>query len=212
MPQDHFFHYSAVQGYINAMEGSVYGGKTGLIRLKRFVNLTLKSHCDLPDEACDGAVFGLLEPQPLGWIDKDYHEGQSMFETILSDMSMRDRRIVLLKITVAPEDRVMVAEQGVHLHPDYGGSSTLDDVTKEVKQAYWRSLVPFAAYDQARHGYVMPEVVCFSDIPIARTEVVTVYDDVIDIMNEMRRKAGRPELPPYRKPPPPDMRFLFPDL
>jgi hypothetical protein len=208
MGQDHFFHYSAVQGYKNAIWGNTYGGKTGLIRLKRFINLSLQGFCDLPDEACDGAVFGLLEPQPLGWISQDYHEGQSMFETILSDMSMQDRSIVLLKVHVTDPQKVMVAEQGVHMHPDYSGSSTLDEVTKQVKQAYWRSLVPFAEYDQDTHGYTMPEVVSFADISLDQIEIVTVYDDVSDVMNEMRRKAGREELPPYRKPPEPDYSVL----
>lgn len=196
---DHFYHYSTLNGFRSVVSGDHYG-KTGLIPLKRVLRVGLSSKFNLPAKAEEGAVFGLLEPQPAAWMTKDYHPGQGLLETILRDMQLRGDEMLLLKCEVDPADDIHVADHIFHMRKDYNGIGDLDNpATGEVKRAYWKSLVSFAGY---RGGYELPEVICFSPIPLERISIVEKYDSMDDLVNELRLNAGKAPLPPRAKPDP----------
>lgn len=201
-----FFHYSALNSFLQAVDGSRYTdhktgkGQTGLIPGKRVLRLGLASQFNLPAKAEKGAIFGLLEPQPVSWMQHEYHKGQGLLETILRDMQVRDDRMVLLKCKTVPRDDIYVADHVFHMREDYKGGRDLENpVTAEVKRDYWRSMVPFNDY---KGGYAVPEVISFSPIPLSRITVVRKYEATRDLVNELREKAGKPLLPPDPKPDP----------
>lgn len=193
---DHFFHYSTLNRFRSVVDGSSYG-KTGLIPLKRFVRLGLAEKFNLPGEAEEGAVFGLLEPQPISWMQHEYHEGEGLLETILTDMLFRGDEMLLLKCSVLPSDKVYVADHFFHMRKDYNGTNDFENpATAEVKRDYWHSMVPFSDYNG---GHVMPEVISFSPIPLDRITVVKKYETTRMLINELREKAGKKPLPEIPK-------------
>lgn len=203
---EYFYHYSTRNGFRAMVSGENYG-KTGLIPLRRLLRLGLASEFNLPAKAEDGAVFGLLEPQPAAWMENEYHPGQGLLETILRDMESRGDEMLLLQCKVDPADDIHVADHIFHMRKDYNGNNDLDNpATGEVKRAYWKSLVPFKDYNG---GYELPEVICFSPIPLERISVVEKYDSVHDLVNALRVNAGKTALPPRTKPDPELQKRMF---
>ena len=195
----HFFHYSPLNRVRSIVTGLDYG-KTGLVPLRRVLRLGLAAKFNLPAKAEEGAVFGLLEPQPVSWMQNEYHKGVGLLETILWDMHFRGDEMVLLKCAVLPGDDVYVADHVFHMREDYDGISDFENpVTAEVKRDYWRSMVPLADY---KGGYAMPEVISFSPIPLSRISFVKKYETTRMLVNELREKAGKSLLPDVPKPDP----------
>lgn len=171
MPYDHFYHYTGYDSLRAIFQnvGIDSGHGTGLVPIKRFIPLGQAKN--LPDKAHDGAVFGLLSPRPEKWLDKKnwWREDRSVFEDILSYMGNFPR--ILLKVHTDKTDDIYVADWGVHLRKDFQGTQVSDkEIIHDVKKAYWESLVPLEEYSD-KPGYRIPEVVCFSTIPLERIEI-----------------------------------------
>lgn len=192
---DHFYHYTSQENFADVVSGGKYR-TTGLIPRRRFMPLGLAEKFNLPPKAGEGAVFGLLEPQPAIWMEQEYHEGEGLLETILKDM-VRGDEMLLLRCEVLPTDDVHVADHVFHMRPDYNGNRDLDNpATGEVKRAYWNSLIPLAQYNGQ---HIVPEVISFSPIPLERISIERIHDSYRDLLNELRSLVGKPLLPPPRQ-------------
>lgn len=196
---DCFYHYSSLDRFYGVWDGSSYG-RTGLLPLRRVLTLGSARRFGLPDKAEEGAIFGLLEPQPENWMRQEYYEGEGFLETIIEDILLRGPEMLLLRCEVSPEDDIHVAEHAFHMHPKYKGRGKIKSpVTKQVKRAYWDSMVPLADYDG---GYTLPEVICFSPIPLERIKIMRRYETGLDLLDELREKVGKPPLARPKKPDP----------
>ncbi len=192
---DHFFHYTSEENFADVVSGSRCH-KTGLIPRRRFLPLGLAGKFNLPPKAGDGAVFGLLDPQPVSWMKHEYHQGEGLLETVIKDM-VRNKKILLLRCEILPTDDVHVADHVFHMRPDYNGNRDVDNpATGEVKRAYWNSLIPAAHYSGQ---HIVPEVISFSPIPLERISVERIYDTHRDLLNELRSLVGKTLLPPPRQ-------------
>lgn len=190
----YFYHYTSEQRLRGIVDGGDYG-RNGLIPLRRVVALGLSERFNLPEKAEQGAVYGLLEPAPSSWLTHEYHQGQGLLETVLHDaISGSNDKMYLLKCRVEEGDDIYVADHVFHMRPDYNGRNDLQNpATAEVKNLYWNSMVKFHDY-KGQHD--VPEVICFSQIPLERIKIDRVYESGWHLLNELRMSAGRTPLPP----------------
>lgn len=206
--QNHFYHYTSEENFRAMRDGEIYG-QTGLIPIRRVLRIGLSKKFNLPAKAEEGAVYGLLEPAPRVWMDQEYYPGEALLETVLDDIR-GSGKMLLLKCTVAPEDDIYVADHVFHMRTDYNGREDLKNpVTKQVKRAYWKSMVPFGKY---KGQHEVPEVICFDAIPIERIKIEKVYESRWHLLNELRAGADRPLIPPKPKPDPKAIEALLRDL
>lgn len=191
-----FYHYTPADTLKDIWEGHAYG-KTGLIPLRRVLNLGMAKTFGLPKKAEEGAVYGLLDPLPRTWVEAEEYEGRSVLETIIGDKWGDDW--ALLKVTPPKDADIWVADYAPHFETGYNGR---DDVknpkTAEVKQRYWQSFTPFFN-ERAGEGYKLPEVICFSRIPPESVKVQEVLPRW-KLQNRLRAGTNRPLVMPPRKP------------
>jgi hypothetical protein len=203
----YFYHYTGVENLEKIANGSSYAlpnGEcaSGLYPIRRFMHLGIKG---MPERAYEAVVFGLLDPLDKGWGTHEWGDsGKPVFETVLNDIS--DNKLALLRAEVSPgKDDIYVADYGVHLPDDYKGSFYADDPgTLRAKRDYFESLTPWAQYhDDVKRGmrkpHILPEVICFSRIPLERLKLVKKQSRY-QVINAFRRVGGYAEYPP---PPPP---------
>ena len=191
-----FYHYTSAE--IPELWGSENNRNVGLIPKQRFIPLGPHSS-GLPKKANDAAIFGLLSPMDRGWCTQAYVPDIPLLEAVLRDIRPRGNgKICLLEVSLTPSDDAHLADYGVHLVPDYDG--TYGDnrtVAKQVKANYWNSLVPFSEYKRSSGAHLIPEVVCFSPLPLDRLRVIKIQDrkDVIDAVREHGGFVPRPTWP-----------------
>ena len=162
-----FYHYTGTGRWLEMRQGT-RSGKKGLYPMRRFIKL---GPFQLPDKAFENAAFGLTEPLPQSWIDAEEYEGEPLFKTVLKDMEGKE--IVLLKVTVLETDDVHLADWSHHLNPAYLMQRYENpSLAGTVKRAYYKSLRPFFKSKAAQKKYKVPEVICFSPIPLERIEVI----------------------------------------
>lgn len=181
-----FYHYTSVSRLEELTEEY---GNISLRPCRRMIPLSINSST-IPDKAYDGALFGLLEPQPASW-NKEWGQ-KSLLETVLGDITTGRYKSVmaLAEITVdSTADDIYVADWGVHFDPDYDGfRSQREDVVLRVKSAYASSLIPFDQYSDSL-GYSAPEVICFSPIPAERIKTIDIFDKHA-LTNHLRLQRG----------------------
>jgi len=186
-----FYHYSSLDKMRDVQSGWGYG-QTGLIPMRRFIPLGTESN-GLPEKATEGAIFGLLNPFDPAWCTQSYHAGYPLLESIVRDIL--SEKICLLEVNLKLSDDAYVADYGPHLRTDYDGLRNTDkNVLKDVKRDYWDSLVPFSEYPRLETPHQVPEVICFSAIPLERLRVIKVLDRHL-LKNIIRRRGG---FEPYR--------------
>lgn len=157
---------------------------------RRMIQLGISDE-SINEKAHEGAIFGVLEENPESWWKEEYYEDTSVIEVVLSDRASINpntdkSEITLLKIK-APED-THVADWGVHLREEYNGVAETEEQTLiRTKAQYANSLTPIENYDG---GHTLPEVVCFSDIPLENIEHVGTYD-VESYVNDKRKNVGK---------------------
>ena len=81
--QSIFYHYTSAERYRSIESGGTYGEKTGLLPLRRVIHLSAYKRYGLPEQASDGAIYGLLSPMPAMWCKKTFHADESLLETVL---------------------------------------------------------------------------------------------------------------------------------
>ncbi|MCF8496603.1 MAG: hypothetical protein K9G62_08060 [Alphaproteobacteria bacterium] len=174
-----FFHLTSAQAWEEIQESGQMDANRRMIPL----NFSDKT---IPQQAHEGAIFGLTEEDSESWWTEEYNKDVPVIETVLKDIRNKNGQVAVLKIKTPPD--TYVADWGVHLASDYNGQQGTDrDKLIQVKAHYAESLTPIAQY---KGGHRLPEVVCFSDIPVENIELVGTYD-VEAYVNEKRQKFGK---------------------
>lgn len=186
MAYDYFYHYTNERSLKSIFARHSDGvNDNGLQPDRRFIRIG--DARGLPDKAHDVAIWGMLSPRPEEYTDTYWHEYGSFFSDCLEHARQHLKPTFMLRAAVTPEDDIYVADWGVHLRDDYFGYRDTDEaVLHETKTAYWNSLIPLQDYKEGTH--TLPEVICFSHVPVERLAVQAVIPS-----SEMDRyiKTGR---------------------
>ena len=195
-----FYHFTSLSAFREIQRKKI-------VRPRRRM-LALGTPC-ASDKKClanEGAIFGVLDPDAPEWWQNEFGADQPLMETVLKDIDTGrladgdEEQIVVLKIDLAPEDHVYIADWGVHLAEDYYGTSfnhrtktpnTPKEVVARVKGQYADSLVPIEEYNPSL-SYAVPEVVCFSEIPASRVTRI-LQDNRSEMIRRMREAYGLSE-------------------
>lgn len=165
-----FYHYTSKNAWDKIKQEGT------MSRNRRMITLG-ESTEQMPFIATDGAIFGLVTEQDPKWCKEEYNIDRSVLGIVLGDINTgQNQKLALLKINTAGLDNVFVADWGVHLADDYFGSNTRhtpQNVINRVKNEYANSLIPFDEYND-QMNYRLPEVVCFSDIPVQNIDLIWV--------------------------------------
>ncbi|MFA5797107.1 MAG: hypothetical protein WC916_03680 [Candidatus Woesearchaeota archaeon] len=140
---------------------------TGLIPRRRFIRYGRGN--GLPDEAHDGIIEGLLEPEPKSWLENS--EFPYLWNNLMHDIC-RDKEVMLLSFELTPKDKAYVVdrahvERELYRESKDKETSTEKTMNKAVKK-YWKSRVPVFEYDGS---YTTPQLAIWSGIEFARLKI-----------------------------------------
>lgn len=185
-----FYHYTTMLNYNSMLDGSGYG-RPGLLPVRRYMPLGLREKFNLPAHAECGVTYGLTAPVPVSWNRALPYVDCSPLEKMVLEIPSVGETTVLLRAITTPQDDVRIANHACRLQTL--SDSGLESYQKKIWSDHWNSLVSASDYE---HGtaYLMPEVLCFSDIPPERLQLVRVYETRIDAANDFRMASNRPLL------------------
>lgn len=190
-----FFHYTSFETYMGIKSAFEIAEDWCSISpylkpKKKMIPPRIAFNSNNDNLANESAVFGLLEREPQSWWELEFSRGTPVIQDVLWDISTSHKyQIVLLEVSVEPEDEVYVADWGVHLDKDYKGTrGTPHKILSRVKSAYADSLIPLSEYSDDMN-YTLPEVVCFSEIPFNRIKRVD-QDNLLMLTERVRLKYG----------------------
>lgn len=168
------YHYTNSKAYksmqTNGIEGYIsqnYEDFAGLIPNKRFIRFGWGS--GLPDEAREGIIEGLLEPEPKSWIENS--EFPFLWIPLMRNIC-RQKEIILLSFEFDSKDRAYVVERA-HIERElYKKAKTGKEFTKrsmnKACKKYWESRVPVLDY---AGNYDVPQLAIWSGIEFDRLNV-----------------------------------------
>jgi len=123
----------------------------------------------LPDEAHDGIIEGLLEPEPKSWLENP--EFPHFWHYLMNDIC-RKKEVVLLSFELKSEDEAYVIERAHVERELYRESKGLGKSTRETRNVafkkYWESRIPVFDYDGS---YSAPQLAIWSGIAFDRLKV-----------------------------------------
>lgn len=168
------YHYTNSRDYksmqTNGIEGYItsnFDDFSGLIPSRRFIKLG--DGKGLPNEAHDGVIEGLLEPEPRSWLENS--EFPNFWRYLMHDIC-REKEIVLLSFEIKPEDKAYVVERAHVERELYRESKGLEKPTRKTLndafKKYWESKVPVFEYDGS---YSAPQLAIWSGIEFDRLKV-----------------------------------------
>jgi len=168
------YHYTNPKAYhsmqTNGIDGVItlnFDNFAGLIPRKRFIKLGYGN--GLPDEAHDGIIEGLLEPEPKSWLKNP--EFPNFFGRLMGNIC-RKEKVILLSFELKPKDRAYVVERAHVERRLYKESKCQGKSTKETRnesfKKYWESRVPVFEYDGS---YSAPQLAIWSGIEFDRLKV-----------------------------------------
>lgn len=139
----------------------------GLIPSRRFIRLGEGN--GLPEEAHNGVIEGLLEPEPKSWLENP--EFPNFWRYFMHDIC-RDEEIVLLSFELKPQDKAYVVDR-THVERElYRESKGQGESTKETRneafKKYWESRVSVFEYNKS---YSAPQLAIWSGIEFDRLKV-----------------------------------------
>lgn len=182
----HFYHYTGALRAMRIFNETDYR-TPGLVPIRRFLNMGLGHRFNLPARASEGVTSGFLEPMPREW------HAHGALEDVFRNISDPQDTLACLRVEITPNDDVCVADWGAHLHADYIKNELVDPmVFARVKWDYFKSLVPLVDY---QGNYAMPEIICFSAIPLKRVQVVE-QTPRWKLINRVRAANGQPRILP----------------
>jgi hypothetical protein len=168
------YHYTNEKAYQSMQRKGVEGWITfnfdeftGLIPQRRFLNLSRGKN--LPDEAYEGIIEGLLEPEPKSWTENS--EFPRFFGYLMHDIC-RTGKVLLLSFELKPSDKAYVVERAHierELYREYKGQgpSTRKTMNESAKK-YWESRVPVFEYNKNYHA---PQLAIWSGIEFERLNI-----------------------------------------
>jgi hypothetical protein len=130
----------------------------------------------VPSEATLPAIFGLSEPAPQSWLH--YRDCINVWDYLLSCCKRGADKLALLKINLVDADNPSVFDY-VHIRRAARDLAQTKDpevyrkILAEGNRDYWNSRV---ALDKYEGGFVLPEIVVFSAIPLERIEFLGEKD------------------------------------
>ncbi len=138
-----------------------------LMPRKRFIRLV--SGNGLPDEAYDGVIEGVLEPEPKSWLENP--EFPHLWKHLMHDICKEDK-VMLLSFELKPKDRAYVVERAHVERELYRESKGQGKPTIETSNGafrkYWESRIPVFEYNE---GYSLPQLSIWSRIEFGRLKV-----------------------------------------
>jgi hypothetical protein len=158
------YHYTNPVDYRSMRGGRSYG-KTGLLPIRRLVPL-FEGPRRLSDEAHDGTIQGLLEPEPTSWTKNP--KFPKLWQYLMGDIC-RESEVMLLSFEILPTDAAFVLERA-HMERELykpEGRSTKASKNRAFSR-YWRSRVPVSQYDGS---YSVPQLTLWSTIAFERLRV-----------------------------------------
>ncbi len=178
------YHYASVSSWRGIQQGSWQSGdEPGLGACLR----VCKDNFD-DEGARDGAVFGLLEPEPEIWVKNT--EFPAAWQALMSEVGR-------LLLTYEPTDEIIDKSFLIdwsHKERFLGGHK--DDLSKEhskiaprsarvaAERAYWGSRRPLADYIESPRvvaGMVLPEVITMCNVPASVIEIADMQPRLHDI-------------------------------
>ncbi len=168
------YHYTNPKAYqsmrTNGRDGYITFGFddfAGLIPLRRFIRLGNGN--GLPEEAHDGVIEGLLEPEPKSWLENP--EFPHFWNYLMHDIC-RDKEVMLLNFELMPKDKACVVERAhiereLYREPKCPKKSTIKTRNESFKK-YWESRVPVFDYDG---NYSAPQLAIWSGISFDRLKI-----------------------------------------
>ena len=177
------YHYSNPEAYrsmrAKGVEGAItfgFDNFTGLIPLRRFVYYG--NGKGLPEEAHNGVIEGLLEPEPRSWLENQ--EFPNLWSHLMHDVC-REKEVMLLSFELKPKDKAYVVERA-HVERELyreskGKGKSTGKTSDKAFRKYWESRVPVFEYDGS---YSLPQLAIWSGIPASRLKIewVKPSDDV----------------------------------
>lgn len=172
------YHYTNSKAYdsmktkgIDGYSDFGYEDFAGIIPQKRFIRL---GNYDLPIEAHNEVIEGLLEPEPKSWTDNPEFPG--LWSYLMHDVC-RNKEIMLLSFELHPEDKAYVVERA-HIERELYreakglGNSTPETLTEAYKK-YWESKVPVFDYmkQETSNKYSTPQLAIWSGIDFDRLKI-----------------------------------------
>jgi hypothetical protein len=168
------YHYTNLEAYNSMSKKGIEGYITnfddfsGLIPSKRFVNVNW-SHKDLPNEAYEEVIEGLLEPEPSSWTKNK--EFPTLWYYLMHDICKR-KEIMLLSFQLNPKDKAYIVERG-HIEKElYKKSKGLEKPTRETistaAKKYFESRIPVFDY---KGEYSVPQLAIWSPIEFKRLKI-----------------------------------------
>jgi len=161
------YHYTNPRAYSSMEDGYSYG-KKGLIPVRRLMNLGRGSY-NLPEEAHDGIIEALLEPEPESWLHNPEFPG--LWWYLMHDLR-KESELVLLSFEIKPKDDAYVVERA-HMENELyregknRGKSTRRTMNLACKK-YWESRIPVFEYED---NYKLPQLAIWSTIEFDRLNV-----------------------------------------
>jgi hypothetical protein len=167
------YHYTNLEAYKSMQTPGIDGWIsdfdefTGLAPSKRF--LMLGRGKNLPYEAHNSVIEGVLEPEPLSWTSNP--EFPNLWRRLMHDICRKDE-IVLLSFEFEPTDQAYVVERA-HIEKElYRASKNQGKPTtesmNEASKKYWNSRIPVSEY---QHNYTVPQLAIWSGIEKERLQV-----------------------------------------
>ena len=167
------YHYTNPQAYrsmgsngIN--RGSIYGYDNfkGLIPINIFIK---EKKNGLPDQAYDGVIEGLLEPEPQSWLENP--EFPFLWGSLMHDI-WREDKTMLLSFRLESKDEAYIVERA-HVERELykeakGQGKPTEESKNEAFKKYWESRVPVFDYDGS---YSVPQLTIWSGIEFERLNV-----------------------------------------
>jgi hypothetical protein len=168
------YHYSNEKAYdsmkTKGIDGYIsfdYEHFAGLIPRRRFIKLGEGK--GLPDEAYDGVIEGLLEPEPRSWLENP--EFPNLWGYLMHDVCRREK-VMLLSFELRPDDKAFVVDRAHVEREYYRESKGLGKPTKETRseafRKYFESRVAALEY---KGNYSLPQLAIWSGIPFDRLKV-----------------------------------------
>lgn len=177
------YHYASVGGWRDIKEGSWKSrDEPGLGACLRVCPNNWED-----EGASDGAVFGLLEPEPETWVKNT--EFPVAWNFLMGNVGR-------LLLTYEPNDELIDKsfvidwshrERVLGGHKDDLGKTTGELSYEDrhlAEKAYWESKVPLAEYidtPEAISGLVLPEVITMCNVPFSMVEIADLQPRMQDL-------------------------------
>ena len=158
------FHYTNPHAYRSMETGRMYGHRA-LLPIRRFVSFG--GGRDLPEEAYQGTVQCLLEPEPSSWIDNP--EFPVTWEYFMNDVLLKDDQVMLLCFDISPSDTAYVVDRAYIERLLYQQEMDVDkEATHKATRKYWESRIPIFDY---RDEHTLPQLIIWNPIEFSRLHV-----------------------------------------